>query len=214
MGNFNSDLKAEEELGKYLDKYFYTRYKQLKNVVRINDGNEQYSGIDVKARLKEENIFIDEKGYLSINMVGSTFALELSYLKEKKRKNGWLFDKSKITTHYLFCWNKRNDNIKHQDVKEKDFHYIIAMLVDREKLLRYLQDTYQINKITAASKVEEILENDKSGSLDTLNEETKSKYFFSTHLSEEPINIVMNKKELESICESYFLVKRTELKAL
>ncbi|UQW96674.1 hypothetical protein M2M59_11945 [Rummeliibacillus sp. G93] len=213
MSNFKNDLLAEQELGKYLDKYFYPRLGVISNVCRITEKNEQYLGVDLSAVISGNSILIDEKGYLSIPNIGKTFVLELSYFnKEKKLKVGWLFDESKKTTHYLFCWNKRNEEIKHSEVKEKDFHYIMAMLVDRQKLLKYLKDTYGVSKETARFKVQEIIEKNKFGSLETLNENTKSKFYYTKDRVEKPINIVMRKEELAKICEGHYLVKRTELK--
>jgi len=215
MNNFNKDLKAEGELGKYLDKYFYKQYSMLTNVKRITKQNQQYAGIDVAANYQNQEICIDEKGYLSISKPGKTFALELSYLnKYNERKIGWLFDNTKQTTHYLFCWNKRDENVDHKDVIEKDFHYITAMFIDRNKLLNYLDSNYNINIDTSISTVKNILSSGQAGSLHTIGDNTKSKYFYSTQLLEQPINIVMDKNELEHICDDYFLIKRSELKSI
>ncbi|RXH52227.1 hypothetical protein D6T70_06795 [Kurthia gibsonii] len=212
MNNFKKDLNAEQELGKYLDEYFYPRCQELQNVERITDMGSQFKGIDVKAKYSSNEILIDEKGYLSIANIGSTFALELSYLnKSGNRKKGWLFDESKDTTHYLFCWNKRNEDVSHKHVEKGDFHYIMAMLVERTKLQEYLFRKYGIDSVTAEERVDEILNSSRTGSLDVLGVETKSKYYYSVGLPEQPINIVMQKTELQSICEKYYLVKKSEL---
>ena len=140
---------------------------------------------------------IDEKGLLSIPKPINTFALELSYLNaNRERKTGWLFDTSKQTTHYLLCWVKRND-VNLNDFKLEDIHYVITMLVSRNQLQQYLNNTYQINATSAARTVYTILEEGRSGRLENLSPDSPSRYHFSDYIRpEQPINIVMNKREL------------------
>ena len=215
MSNFKDDLSAEKELGEYLDKYLYDVSPDFTDVKRIKETqmDYQYSGIDVEASYDNEEMLIDEKGYLSSSKIMNTFALEISYLNPRnERVEGWLFDPRKKTTHYLFCWNKRDKDIDHKEVKEKDFHYVIAMLVARDDLINYLNTKYGINQETSQEKVNEILSSNKTGPIDKIGDNTTSKYFYSNHLAEKPINIVLNKKELQEIAIFHKLVKRSELK--
>lgn len=212
LNNFNRDLNAEQVLGQYLDKYYYPR-RNFTDFERIKDANRQYQGIDTIVTLNNNQLLIDEKGLMSIPKPISTFALELNYLNPAgNRTMGWLYDEHKLSTHYLLCWIKRND-IPIENVKLIDIHYVIAMLVSRELLQNYLFNTYGINTNSISTKVNEILENNKSKRLENLSNTSNSRYHFSNHLPEQPINIVMTKDELiqSGAVESHFLVKKLNL---
>lgn len=70
------------------------------------------------------------------------------------------------------------------------------MLVSRNQLLQYLNNTYQINAISAARTIYTILENGRGGRLEDLTPNSPSRYHFSNTLPEQPINIVMDKRAL------------------
>ena len=210
MSNFTRDLRAEQELGKYLDSNFYPNYTPLKNVHRVFTKKEQLEGIDIVANFKGEKVLIDEKGCLTKTIPIETFALEISYKFKGNRKQGWLYNKEKRTTHYLLCWNKRDSDIGIDSVTADDFDYVVVMLVSRQKLLKYLQDEYGITMEVVSEKIKDILKNNKKGKLEYLGENSKSYYYYSTNSEEEPINIVMQKSELmeSGVVESYILVKK------
>lgn len=215
--NFSRDLNAEHELGSYLDQYYYPRFNRLNNVHRVVEKRFQFEGVDVEADLDGEHILIDEKGYLTSSEPRNTFAFELSYINPiGKRQQGWLYDDHKYTTYYLLCWNKRDEDIGIGEVKSNDFHYVLAMLVSRRKFLEYLKIKYGITAITAQEKVTDILQGNSVGRLDRLSDTSNSRYHYSNLLPEQPINIVMEKAELlaSGAVDSYFLVKRRELKFL
>lgn len=210
MNNFNRDLRAEQELGKYLDRHFYPNYTSLKNVHRVFTKKDQLEGIDIMADFKGEEILIDEKGCLTKTVQIDTFALEISYKCKGIRKQGWLYNREKRTTHYLLCWNKRDSDIGIDSVTADDFYYVVVMLVSRKKLLDYLQDEYGITEEVVSEKIKDILKNNKKGRLDYLGENSKSYYFYSKNSEEEPINIVMQRQELmdSGVVESYILVTK------
>src|SRR5699024_3039852 len=200
----------EQELANLVDKFYYNKVNEISNTKRIKNDKEQYEGIDIMGEYNASTIFIDEKGYLSIPNLGPTFALEVSFLnQDKKRVEGWLFDSNKKTTHYLLCWNKRNKYIKHKDVKEHDFYYITAMLIERTTLHQYLKDKLSITQSSVKEDIDDILKNNRKGSGPKINNNSSAKYYYSSHLDEKPINIVISKKELADISLLYKVVKRS-----
>lgn len=214
INNFNRDLNAEQVLGNYLDKYYYQRIPLFTNTKRVDDINLQHQGIDIIGTLNnQQQLLIDEKGLMSIPNPIPTFALELSYLNsDRKRVTGWLYDRNKHTTHYLFCWIKR-DNISIKDVKLENIHYVLAMLISRTKLLNYLQIKYGINAHNAQAKVNQILTSNQTGRIENLSTDSNSRYHFSKQLPEQSINIVMEKRELlqSGAVESHLIVKKSGL---
>lgn len=212
INNFARDLNAEQILGQYLDQYYYPR-RPFNDFERVNDLNQQHRGIDIIANLNNTQLLIDEKGLMSVPNPIPTFALELNYLNPAgERTVGWLYDEQKMSTHYLFCWIKRND-IPIEELTERDIHYTLAMLVSKRLLHNYLHETYDINANTLIEKVNEILRNNVGGRLENLSANSNSRYHFSNQLPEQPINIVMTREELiqSGAVESYYLVKRSQL---
>ncbi|QFG01296.1 hypothetical protein PB01_20935 (plasmid) [Psychrobacillus glaciei] len=217
--NFNRDLIAEQVLGQYLDKFYYPR-QDFTEFERIIDQSQQYQGIDTTVvTSNNDKLLIDEKGLMSIPKPISTFALELSYLNPSGARNiGWLYNDYKRSTHYLFCWIKREE-VPVQNVQLKDIHYVTAMLVSRTRLQQHLLNTYGIDAASTQTKVNQILAASKPDDLDrleNLSPSSDSRYHFSKDLPEQPINIVMTRDELiqSGAVDSYHLVKRSGLSVI
>lgn len=100
--SFKSDLEKEKRLSGFLDA-LYDRHLTHYTHHREKNLSEQHSGVDVVFThlTSGQRYFIDEKAQLDyINEDLPTFAFELSYLKQSKRKKGWLFDPNKKTQFY------------------------------------------------------------------------------------------------------------------
>ena len=102
QGTFHEDLRKEKRLASFLDEQYH---KHLKNYrfAREKTLSKQHRGIDVvfTHRITHKSFLIDEKAQLDyLNEDLPTFAFELSYLKNRERKKGWLFDTYKKTQFY------------------------------------------------------------------------------------------------------------------
>ena len=190
--NFNSDLKKEHILGKYLDLIYlklhfnYSREYQLKN---------QLNGIDLTIKNKNDTYVIDEKAQLYyLNKDLPTFTFELSYLKHGKFKTGWLFDHSKVTEYYFLITgiqvksdelNSEND-ITSCKITSVNRHKLIAYLASinltQERLQEYDFDVRN-RDIIGKSTIKELTQ--KQGCL-----------FFSNHIEEQPINLQLRLQHL------------------
>lgn len=185
MSNFKNDLNKEQLLGKYLDEIY--KDKGI-NFTRVYDISKQHSGIDLEYTHKNDNIFyLDEKAQLDyINKDLPTFAFELSYLKSKKIKEGWLFDKTKLTTHYLLI-----TSIYSNDINLKNgISSCKITSVSRNKLINHLK-AVGLNKPTLL-KYDEKNRSDKKQKT-TLNEISLNQgyLFYSAQKSEKPINLIL-----------------------
>lgn len=189
LSSFSIDINAESELGKFLDQFLYNK-NRLKNFERVTDKKRQFLGCDVIFESFNQQYIIDEKGYLSRPTIQDTFILELCYFKGDSKKLGWLFDSSKITTHYLFCWADR-ENVALKNLKQENIQTVEAWLINKKRLLNYLDTTYQINLQTIDSKIDQLLNSKGNGPMN-LNGCT---VIHSKQLAEKPLNIVMRKTE-------------------
>lgn len=197
MSNFENDLKGEQLIAEYLDLYFYPNciidFKE-----RVVDFDLQYKGIDVLADFKGIEMKIDEKAALRYSRIGElkTFSMELSFLNTSNSvKKGWLVSKEKDTSHYLLCWLERNPNKNIKDLLLEDIYIIEVMLINRIKLLKYIESTYDLTPKDLLDKAEEMRTNNEK--LVKLN--GKTRIFMSNHLSEKPVNLLIDRKELRSI---------------
>lgn len=200
---------AEKELGIFLEENYYPK-TDFNSFQKCTTDDDQYAGIDVKAKKNNEILLIDEKGLLSIPKPINTFALELAYQISGISKIGWLLDKNKKTTDYLFCWVKRDD-VDIADFRKENIHYVLAMLVNREALLKYLENRYEINEKFANDVARRIIQQGVGGRLEYLSSESSSRYHYSNQLPEKPVNIILNKKDFEDSAAaiSFHLVKRS-----
>ena len=118
---FKGDLKSERAVNEFLQKYLYSYLVDDGIIDSFNSNttmDQQHKGIDtimyiINDETEEEArcINIDEKAaihYARNNLVAeplSTFAFEVSYLKDGELKRGWLTNEKYKETHaYFLCW--------------------------------------------------------------------------------------------------------------
>lgn len=118
---FKGDLKSERAVNEFLQKYLYSYLVDDGIIDSFNSNttmDQQHKGIDtimyiINDETEEEArcINIDEKAaiHYARNNLGaeplSTFAFEVSYLKDGELKRGWLTNEKYKETHaYFFCW--------------------------------------------------------------------------------------------------------------
>lgn len=117
---FKGDLKSERAVNEFLQKYLYS-YLVDDGIINSFNSNttldQQHKGIDtIMYIINDETeearcINIDEKAaiHYARNNLGaeplSTFAFEVSYLKDGELKRGWLTNEKYKETHaYFLCW--------------------------------------------------------------------------------------------------------------
>ena len=118
---FKGDLKSERAVNEFLQKYLYSYLVDDGIIDSFNSNttmDQQHKGIDtimyiINDETEEEArcINIDEKAaihYARKNLGAnplSTFAFEVSYLKDGELKRGWLTNEKYKETHaYFLCW--------------------------------------------------------------------------------------------------------------
>ena len=118
---FKGDLKRERAVNEFLQKYLYSYLVDDGIIDSFNSNttmDQQHKGIDtimyiINDETEEEArcINIDEKAaiHYARNNLGaeplSTFAFEVSYLKDGELKRGWLTNEKYKETHaYFLCW--------------------------------------------------------------------------------------------------------------
>ena len=118
---FKGDLKSERAVNDFLQKYLYS-YLVDEGIIDSFNSNttldQQHKGIDTIIYIIEDGndeqvrcINIDEKAavhYARNNLSDeplTTFAFEVSYLKDGELKRGWLTNEKYKETHaYFLCW--------------------------------------------------------------------------------------------------------------
>lgn len=190
-----SDHSTEEEVAKFLDKYYYPVYTS--NARRITDLQTQLKGIDVVCDLRlplMENLRIDEKTqghYINKNL--PTFAFEVNFkIQSNQLVQGWLYDQKKETDCYLLTWitAKKDRNIVLEDIIS-----LYAIMIERAAILKILNGSgYDEGRI-----MKEVEQMRRGSDNKKILEGTNDFYlFYTTHLVERPINIVIRKHVLEA----------------
>lgn len=193
---FYEDKRLEELFGSWLDTHLYPSLplEGFSGFQRVNDVRYQKKGIDTVVQAKDTKLLIDEKATLHyINKNIPTFAFEL--LNRTSGAQGWLYNHSYLTTHYLLAWpNASNpDSI----LKADDYSSADVMLIVRASLIDMLAQK-GLDETTLREKVDYYLPNitRQSFKFELVPGIT---LFFTEWLSEKPVNIVIKKNLLDTI---------------
>ncbi len=178
---FLDDIEKEKRLHSFLDS-LYNRYLKHYSFKRIDTISEQYRGVDAIFTHHKTNdvYYIDEKAQLDyVNDDLPTFAFEISFQKDGKRKNGWLFDSKKKTQFYSLITAIYSD-------APKTFTSAKITLVNRQLLLDHLSQRGICNDTIKIPKTH------GKQSIPQLNSKDEGYLFFSKkNKAEEPLNLVL-----------------------
>jgi hypothetical protein len=116
-----------------------------------------------------------------------------------------LFDRSKETEYYLVMWIEASIR-QNNDLHSSDITRIKALLIKRDTLLDHLRSEGFDEKSTN-EKQKEIIRNGKGGRL-YQNEHNHISYYYTTHLTEKPINLLVYRRKLEHLSEQAYFITR------
>jgi hypothetical protein len=198
------DSNAEQEVAKFLDENFYKN--NVSEFKRFTNKEDQLKGKDVEFSLGDlKNIIIDEKAQIYyVNKNIPTFAFEINFLRVGGiLTRGWLFDESKETEYYLLIWitAEKDRNFNATDITKLD-----CLLVKREAILVFLiiqgLTNEFVNKISSEIREKEIPGKQQERVYDSCY------FYYSPHLAEKPINIVIRKEKLKELAIKTFIVEK------
>lgn len=198
MPSFKSDLEQEEILSKYLDNIY--RKNKIK-FERIFDLDLQHQGIDLLIFVNSNQYLIDEKAQLHyLNSDLPTFTFELSYLKNKVLKEGWLFDKNKKTQYYFLITGIFLKKGKTELASLDDIDKLKITSVNRQNLITYL-DSIGLSKSKLQWYDKCLRKNNRYGKneIAELNKYSEGVIYFTKHLVEKPINLQLRLEYLIQI---------------
>ena len=255
---FKGDLKSERAVNEFLQKYLYSYLVDDGIIDSFNSNttlDQQHKGIDtimyiINDEIEEaaRSINIDEKAaiHYARNNLGdkplSTFAFEVSYLKDGELKRGWLTNEKYKETHaYFLCWlwiksdaNKYNlvceDILKIEvlsipKVKTRDKLIMRAMgskdvkiFESKADILRKKMKDRGVYRLELEHQLDPLI-----NALDDIPDFNKMHLKFNENLLiaknypqwvltlpeklyEQPLNIVVKRKDLINLANSYWVV--------
>lgn len=220
----NQDMRAEQQLGEFMDAYFYSRLKANDGspltYTRMRDKNSQLKGIDVCIEAEERKIYIDEKAsiYYS-NAMLPTFAFELDSIQKGHMDpvEGWFINDDLKTGYYMLIWpnvkcykpEKQGTQWVRKDLKKivkEDFTIVEAMLIEKKELRIFLERKgYDRDYLSKYAKYIRDLYSKESDKQDQeITENVKISY--SGQLAEKPINLVIRKEVLRDLAKAVYLI--------
>ena len=198
------DSKAENEVSKFLDKYFYPKF--YNNNERVFDKSNQLNGIDIIVDIPEiGRVNVDEKAAVHyVNKGIPTFAFEVDFrLSSGELVDGWFYSKTKLTQYYLLIWVWAD---KDKGFVCDDISKLEVVLINRFKIHSELMK-YGLSEISIQEVSKSIRESNISGV--SQKDFTKPFYYYlTTHLSENPLNIILKKDFLIKNCIHHSFVLR------
>lgn len=191
----NLDHSSERAVAQYLDIHFYPKFAT--NTIRKDDLASQLAGIDVLLDVGDlRQIKVDEKAathYVNKNL--PTFAFELTFLgRDGLLKNGWLYNEKIQTEFYLLSWIKAS---KAKWFRTEDITELEVMLISRNKIIQHLAQ----QGVTKKEAQERALTLRTNAEFGVSGKEYRKRfyYYYTQHLSEKPINIIIRKELLREL---------------
>lgn len=213
MSTREVDQLAERNVATFLDEKIYSDKGKFKSTQRVDTLEEQLAGCDIIVSLNDgvdnhKNIIVDEKMAISrANRKLETFSLELSFKNRRGNiETGWFLDKQKDTDAYMFGWIVSADVDMHKgmypdksQLNKNTIKVFDYALVEKSAIHDFIE-SYGLTR----SKLSEIDEQIRDGkvTVEELNDEyieSGVKFFFSTHLAEEPINLLISKEKYKEM---------------
>ena len=186
------DSQAEDAVSQFLDQFFYQKY--VRNQIRYSDLETQLKGVDVTFDFEDQTrLLVDEKAAAHfVNKNIPTFAFELDFVGiDGKLKEGWLFDEKKETQYYLLSWIRA---AKTKGFSCDDISQLEVLLVDRLKVVGLLKE-FGLDK-NRAKEISRNLRMKNQFGPTYKNPNIPFYFYFTEHLTERPINIVIRKSAL------------------
>ena len=153
-----------------------------------------------------------------------TFAFEVSYMYNGQLKEGWLTNpKYNATQRYLLCWLWVKTGTNKSRLKYDDIVQIEAMIFEKTDIQEYIinivtadTDIVKFHTVASAKRVsleEKILQKALDKIDEPVGEELYPKWYLTGRniLSEQPLNILLYKNQLEKLAKSHWLVTRKGL---
>ena len=232
--NFEDDLLGEQAVNKFLVDFLYEKFKEKGYIIDFEvsrELNKQHAGSDTVLILKSgKKIVVDEKAaihYAKTNLKEKampTFAFEVSYMYNGQLKEGWLTNpKYNETQRYLLCWLWVQAGTNKSRLKYDDIVQIEAMIFEKTNIQEYIinivtadTDIVKFHTVASDKRVsleEKILQKALDKIDEPVGKETYPKWYLTGRniLSEQPLNILLYKNQLEKLAKSHWLVTRKGL---
>lgn len=232
--NFEDDLLGEQAVNKFLVDFLYEKFKEKGYIIDFEvsrELNKQHAGSDTVLILKSgKKIVVDEKAtihYAKTNLKEKampTFAFEVSYMYNGQLKEGWLTNpKYNETQRYLLCWLWVQAGTNKSRLKYDDIVQIEAMIFEKTDIQEYIinivtadTDIVKFHTVASDKRVsleEKILQKALDKIDEPVGKETYPKWYLTGRniLSEQPLNILLYKNQLEKLAKSHWLVTRKGL---
>ena len=217
----NQDMKAEEQLGEFMDVYFYSRLNSKGGTelsfTRVKDKETQLEGVDIVIEVDGKRMTIDEKAsiYYSNAMI-PTFAFELDSIQKGNVEpvEGWFVNDNLATEYYMLIWPnvkcvKQDKQWIRKDInclKKDDFTIVEAFLIPKQGIRMELERRgYDKNRLLSYAQK---MRNTYSGQNTVQKEkiDAEMEFSFSGQLAEKPVNIVIRKRLLQKLAKGVYLI--------
>ena len=235
MTTKQEDMRAEQELAKFLDIYLYDKQKlKCKHIERISDKTQQMEGKDVIIEYDDgSQVIIDEKAQLHyMDICLDTFVFEIDFIgRDNNLHTGWLYNHDLKTDTYMLIWPNKTSyhsiinsvpkkeqlrKIKEilPKIKYDDFESVDCYLIKRNVIKEYLAHN-DWDEESILLKAKELRKSKTYGRTFLTGLEDFYFYFSEPfNYRESPINIVIRKNTLTKLAHQKYVVTKKELQSL
>ncbi len=213
MGQRQIDMRAEQELAKFLDSHLYGQLLKeggFLSFQRVSDVAVQKRGVDVIGTAPRATACIDEKAQLHyLNCNRPTFAFELEFLRRGQPIQGWFLNEGLLTTHYLLLWpNAATTDLT--QLTSGHFTQVEGMVIAKGRLKRAL-DELGLHRDYLAQMAAQLRASGVVGPLDTGHQGIRFYVSDPQVYPEHPVNLVISKRRLSPLAQAHYLVTQEGL---
>lgn len=211
---YEEDRKIEAGVAKFLDEHFYAVLKEKVPVIRWDDTEHQYAGID----LTINNTHLDEKVKVRgcLNSVYGYPSFEVS-LKNKANyvQDGW-FVQPLSTDYYTFIgvYSYTNDECSISD--DNNISACDVLWVKKQDVVDMVEEQMTVDQLKSEAK--ELREDTTKlfkGKSRTTYKHRKFWLTYSAWLDEKPVNLVTLRTTLEKMPHSkHYVVTREKVRKI
>lgn len=211
-GYRKQDSAKEAMMAEFMDEYGYPGLKigypdicsDKFSCERTRGEVEQLSGSDIvffKTDIEQTNkmIVCDEKAMIStkhLNKIRSTFALELGSIQNGIFRLGWFVMETLITKFFIFIKHIVLHGEKNELECAKDIESVLVFAVKKRRISEFLYKYLNLTSQNLIDLEQKVRRSGKHGGhyIEGIPDEYREKVYlyFSTHLKEQPINIVIH----------------------
>lgn len=211
---YEADHKIEAGVAKFLDEHFYAIFKEKVPVMRWDDTEHQYAGIDLTINNTQFDEKVKVRGCLNSVYGYPSFELQLNN-RANQIQDGWFIDKQHTTDYYTYIGVYSYTNDENSISDDNNISACDVLWVKKQDVVDMIEEQMTMDELK--SDAAQLSEDDFMPAQKKRKTYPHRKFWltYSAWMHEKPVNLVVPRDTLEKLQHSkHFIITRTEVKKI